>query len=670
MRTKFINTFCAVVLLVLLTGCNPEKELGLQSPSGNINLRVELNDIGEVFYSLQVNKKELVSTSKLGFDLMDNPEFSKGYTIEGKELKGENSEWKPVWGTDKLITNNFNQLKVNLKNEQGYLLNLYFKLYDDGLGFRYEIPRQQKVDSLFIKNELTEFNFTQGATAWSIPASYESYELVYRTSRLDEVKDANTPITFKTDLGLHVSIHEANLTDFAGMTVVNSGGNHFKSNLVPWPDGIKVKTKAPMLSPWRTLTITKDAAGLVESNLVLNLNEPNKIEDTSWIKPMKYIGIWWGMHLGVQTWTMGPRHGATTENMKAYIDFASDKKVDAVLTEGWNTGWENWGKPEAFDQTTPYADFDFDEIVRYSKEKGVELMGHHETGGDIFTYEARLDTAMKMLSYNGIRTLKTGYAGGVPGGYFHHSQRMVQHYRLVVEKAAKYQLMINAHEPIKATGIRRTWPNMMTREGARGMEWNAWSEGNSPEHYVIVPFTRCLGGPLDYTPGTFDILYENRKEYVKWNGNDKGNSRVNTTLAKQLALWVTLYSPLQMASDMIENYEGHNAFNFFENLPSDWEESKVLAAEIGDYFIVARRSGKNWYIGATTDENERTLNVDLSFLKPNKKYKAIIYADNEETDLINNPTSYSIYEKEVNNDMLLEIAMVAGGGQAIEIVEL
>jgi alpha-glucosidase len=657
-----------IPLIGILISCGQPNQLTISSPDGNLLLSINRNELGEIFYSVDAENQKLLSLSKLGLELADNQSLVSNFQIVDSEESNFYEEWQTVWGTDQMVINHYNQLFVKLRNENGVLLNMYFRVFDDGIGFRYEVPSQSGIDSILISDEITEFNFAQNGTAWSIPADYDSYEHLYRTTKLDEVKDANTPITLKTDSNWYVSIHEANLTDYAGMTFVNSGGTNFNCNLTPWPDGIKVKTKAPMVTPWRTLTITKDASELIESKMILNLNEPNVIEDVSWIKPMKYVGIWWGIHLGVETWTLGPNHGATTENMKRYIDFAAENNIDAVLAEGWNTGWENWGQPNAFDYTTPYSDYDLDEILRYSKEKGIELIGHHETGGDIISYEEKLDEVFSIFNKNGINAIKTGYAGSIPNGQHHHGQWMVKHYRKVVETAAKYQITLDVHEPIKATGISRTWPNMMTREGVRGMEWNAWSEGNPPEHHVIVPFTRGLGGPIDYTPGIFDILYKERKDYIRWNGNDKGNSRVNTTLAKQLALWITLYSPLQMASDMIKNYEDHPAFEFFSHLPSEWTESKVLEAEIGDYIMIARKSDEAWYIGAVTDEQSRLLELDLSFLTEGENYQAIIYADGDDANWKDNPTSYKIENLKVNSSTILEINMAPGGGQAIEII--
>lgn len=658
------------IVLILFCACTSINQVDVKSPNGNINLDLKLSESGQLNYTIQVDDNEVISLSRLGLNLKSDSLFTTGLRITEIVNNSKNEEWKPVWGPNKKILEKYNEVAISMKNHADMQLNLYVRVFDDGLGFRYEIPKQNGVDSIYIIKELTEFNLTSNGTAWTIPANYESYEMLYRTTQINEVTNANTPATFKTRDENYISIHEANLTDYAGMTLQNTGGTNFQANLVPWPDGIKVKTKGSVKSPWRTITITKTAAELVESNLIQNLNEACKLDDTTWIQPMKYIGIWWGMHLGVETWTPGPKHGATTDNMKKYIDFAAENNVHAVLAEGWNTGWENWGKPKAFDQQTPYADFDFDEIVRYANLKNVELIGHHETGGDYIFYEECMDAAFAKLHDNGIRTLKTGYAGPIPNGHFHHGQKMVQHYRKVVETAAKYHLMIDAHEPIKATGISRTYPNMMTREGARGMEWNGWSEGNPPEHHVILPFTRCLGGPIDYTPGTFDILYKNRKEYTKWNSNDKGNSRVNTTLAKQLALWVCLYSPLQMASDLVSNYEDQPAFEFFEKLPADFEESKVLLAEIGDVYSVARRKGENWYIGTITDENRRNVEIDLSFLEEGKEYMARIFADGAKANLKNNPTDIEIKDLQVDSKTKLSVKMIESGGQAVVIVPI
>ena len=452
------------------------------------------------------------------------------------------------------------------------------------------------------------------------------------------------------------------------MTLRKTDGLAFKSDLAPLPDGTKAHVGNKFTTAWRTVQLAPDAVGLINSSLILNLNEPSKIGDTSWIRPMKYVGVWWGMHLGVETWAMDDRHGATTENAKRYIDFAAANNIQGVLFEGWNEGWENWGGSQSFDFTKPYADFDIAEIVRYARERGIEIIGHHETGGNIPDYERQLERAVKWYADLGIHNLKTGYAGGISGGNNHHGQYMVRHYQHVVETAAKYRMTVNAHEPIKDCGIRRTWPNMMSREGARGKEWDAWSAGNPPSHEVTLPFTRLLAGPMDFTPGTFDILYENTRNSPRrklWNCGPEVDMRVNTTLAKQIAEWVIIYSPVQMASDLIENYEGHPAFRFFRDFDADCDWSRALAGEPGEFVAVVRRAGENYFLGAATDEQPRTLSLPLDFLKPGTKYRATIYADGPDADWKTNPTSYTISEREVSAADTLEVAMAPGGGQAV-----
>ena len=516
-------------------------------------------------------------------------------------------------------------------------------------------------------DELPEFRFAADGDSWTIPASFDTYELLYRKLPLSELADANTPATFKVG-GLYGSIHEAALYDFPEMTLRKTDGLAFKSDLAPLPDGTKAHVGNKFTTAWRTVQLAPDAVGLINSSLILNLNEPSKIGDTSWIRPMKYVGVWWGMHLGVETWAMDDRHGATTENAKRYIDFAAANNIQGVLFEGWNEGWENWGGSQSFDFTKPYADFDIAEIVRYARERGIEIIGHHETGGNIPDYERQLERAVKWYADLGIHNLKTGYAGGISGGNNHHGQYMVRHYQHVVETAAKYRMTVNAHEPIKDCGIRRTWPNMMSREGARGKEWDAWSAGNPPSHEVTLPFTRLLAGPMDFTPGTFDILYENTRNSPRrklWNCGPEVDMRVNTTLAKQIAEWVIIYSPVQMASDLIENYEGHPAFRFFRDFDADCDWSRALAGEPGEFVAVVRRAGENYFLGAATDEQPRTLSLPLDFLKPGTKYRATIYADGPDADWKTNPTSYTISEREVSAADTLEVAMAPGGGQAV-----
>lgn len=619
-------------------------------------------------YRISINDSSFIAPSQLGFEANNGINLYKDFQITGTDFSTKDEVWTQPWGENKSIRNHYNEMAIHLKDSKATRLTIRFRAFDDGIGFRYEY-QVPNIDSLFIINELTEFNIANNGVSWSIPANFETYELLYRTLPINKVETANTPMTFKTDNGIYASIHEAALTDFPEMTLKQTEACNFKSELAPWPDGIKARFAGGNVTiPWRTIQIAKEAVGLINSGLILNLNEPCALETTDWIKPMKYVGIWWGMHLGVETWTMDDRHGATTENAKRYIDFAAANNIEAVMFEGWNEGWESWGGMQTFDYTKPYADFDIVEVARYAKEKNIQIIGHHETGGNIPNYERQLDKAYKWYADLGIHSVKTGYAGAYPGGYWHHSQYGVRHYRKVVETAAKYHTTIDAHEPIKDTGIRRTYPNMMTREGARGMEWNGWSEGNPPEHHELLPFTRLLAGPMDYTPGTFDILYEktrNSPKRKKWNDLDKGNSRVNTTLAKQIANWVILYSPLQMASDMIENYENHPAFQFFRDFDADCDWSRALAGEPGKFVVVVRKAKQNYFLGASTNEEARTINIKLDFLEKGKLYKATIYADGKDANWETNPTDYQITEQIVTANESLSITMAAGGGQAI-----
>ena len=668
---KILTTAVLCLLLSFSMGATAMAE-SITSPDGQLKLNFSVNMQGEPVYELSYKGKEVIKPSKLGLELKNDPGLMNGFTLADIKTSAFDETWEPVWGEVKSIRNHYNEMAVNLINEDQVQLTLRFRVFNDGVGFRYEynVPN---VDSLMITDELTTFHFRQDGTSWSIPASAETYELLYKQQPISEVETANTPFTFKTADGVYGSIHEAALYDFSEMTLKQIGDYTLKAELTPWPDGIKVRKSNHFTTSWRTIQIAPEAVGLINSSLILNLNDPCVLETTDWIRPLKYIGVWWGMHLGVETWKMDERHGATTVNAKKYIDFAAANNIEAVLFEGWNEGWESWGGMQNFDFTKPYADFDIDEIVRYAKEKGIEIIGHHETGGNIPNYERQMVHAMQWYTDHSIHILKTGYAGAFPNGLSHHGQYGVNHYQKVVETAAEHRMTLDAHEPIKDTGIRRTWPNMMTREGARGMEWNAWSEGNPPSHHVMLPFTRLLSGPMDYTPGTFDILFQQTKDSPrrrKWNDQDKGNSRVNTTLAKQIANWVILYSPLQMASDMIEHYEGHPAFRFFRDFDPDCDESKALAGEPGEFVAVVRKAKNNYFFGAATNEAPRTLEIKLDFLKPGKQYKAVIYADGEKADWKTNPADYQITEQTVTAENTLTVRMAAGGGQAISFIQL
>ena len=653
----------SLAALALCGACS--QNTGVTSPDGTIRLAFAVDSAGRMTYSVTDGGVRLFEPSRLGFEAAEAA-LGGGFAVEHVSRTSVDETWTQPWGENKENRSRYNEMAVRLRNGGGVRLTLRFRVFDDGLGFRYEYEACG-ADSLRVTDELTEFRFAADGDSWTIPASFDTYELLYRKLPLSELADANTPATFKVG-GLYGSIHEAALYDFPEMTLRKTDGLAFKSDLAPLPDGTKAHVGNKFTTAWRTVQLAPDAVGLINSSLILNLNEPSKIGDTSWIRPMKYVGVWWGMHLGVETWAMDDRHGATTENAKRHIDFAAANNIQGVLFEGWNEGWENWGGSQSFDFTKPYADFDIAEIVRYARERGIEIIGHHETGGNIPDYERQLERAVKWYADLGIHNLKTGYAGGISGGNNHHGQYMVRHYQHVVETAAKYRMTVNAHEPIKDCGIRRTWPNMMSREGARGKEWDAWSAGNPPSHEVTLPFTRLLAGPMDFTPGTFDILYENTRNSPRrklWNCGPEVDMRVNTTLAKQIAEWVIIYSPVQMASDLIENYEGHPAFRFFRDFDADCDWSRALAGEPGEFVAVVRRAGENYFLGAATDEQPRTLSLPLDFLKPGTKYRATIYADGPDADWKTNPTSYTISEREVSSADTLEVAMAPGCGQAV-----
>ncbi|TRX60157.1 glycoside hydrolase family 97 protein [Fulvivirga sp. M361] len=665
------------LLIALLTmSCKKEiKEVRVASPDQSIRFALSLNTDGVPFYSVNKSGGELLSPSALGFDLKGTEDLKSGFFIQSMEESTFDETWNTAWGQFSSYRNHYNEVKITLKERSGTerALIITARVFDDGIGFRYEFPEQPNLDSVLILDELTEFQFTGDHKAWYTKADFDTYELKYNSTLLSEMESANTPFTLKTAEGVYISLHEANLTDYAGMSVKAKEGSPltYEADLAPWPDGIKVKNKTPFKTPWRTLQITDNPADLITSGLLLNLNEPNKLDDVSWITPMKYVGIWWSLHQGVETWTMGPEHGATTENMKKHIDFAAKHNIKGVMAEGWNQGWENWGKANVFDFITPYADYDLKEVVAYANEKGVSLISHHETGGNVTSYESNLQKAFDQLEKFGIHALKTGYAGPIqPEGHVHHNQYMVRHYRRVLEVAAQHKVMINAHEPIKPTGIERTMPNMMTREGAQGMEWNGWSHDITPEHTLILPFTRILAGPMDYTPGIFDLKYESYDDKRrKWHPSrgDITDMRVKTTLAKQLALMVILYSPMQMAADMIDIYEAHPAFQFIEDLEVDYDHTLVLEAEIGQHLVIARRTRENWYIGGATGKHSKQLQIELDFLEKGKRYSARIYEDAPETDLDNNPGAYQILETEVDRTSVIHAILMESGGIAISL---
>jgi alpha-glucosidase len=661
--------FLIVFLFLLITGaCSAFKKnqnIQISSPNGSIEVVFQLKE-GKPFYAVLRKGIVLIKDSRMGFLLKDAPALGENFKIVDTNESSFDETWTQPWGEVKNIRNHYKSLTISLEEKSGLKrkMNIVFRVFDDGVGFRYEMPEQPKLKNFIIMDELTEFVLTDDLTAWWIPAYGDNMdsEYLYKHNPVSQLKDKIlTPLTLESkDKKTFISIHEAALVDYASMNLLPQANLTLKCDLVPWSTGIKVEAAAPAKTPWRTIQIADKAGDLITSYLILNLNEPNKLGDVSWIKPGKYNGIWWGMHIKKNTWEGGPQHGATTKNVKELIDFASENSLSAVLAEGWNEGWEgDWVTHGKFSFTKSYTDYNLEELSAYAKQKNVGLIAHHETGGNVRNYEQQMEDAFKLCQKFGIQRLKTGYvAKFLDGKEEHQGQYMVRHYHRVVEMAAKYKVMLDVHEPVKDTGLRGTYPNMMTREGARGTEYEAWSEGNPPEHTAILPFTRCLGGPLDYTPGIFDIQIESLEDF-----------RVHTTLAKQLALYVVIYSPMQMAADLPENYRGNPAFKFIKDVPTDWDDTKIIHAEIGKYITTARkdRNSDDWYIGSITNEESRTLETKLDFLTPGKKYQAEIYADGENADMETNPLAIAIDSQTVTSETLLRIKLAPGGGQAIRL---
>lgn len=663
---------CLLPLCLFFLQSASSQPLETSSPNGILQVSFTLEN-GTPYYSVTRFGRQVMKPSKLGF-ILKNDSLDGDFTVTSSNRKLVDETWTQPWGEKKDIRNHYNELRVNLAKESSHKMTVVFRVFDDGIGFRYEIPEQPNLSKFEIMDEVTEFVLAEDHTAWWIPAyKWNRYEYLYKQSSVSEIDTVCTPFTMETSNGLYLSIHEAALTDYASMTLARIDEHTLKADLVPWSDGVKVKTSAPMKTPWRTIQIADTPCGLITSYLILNLNEPNKLGDVSWIKPGKYVGIWWEMHLGTSTWGSGEKHGATTENTKRYLDFAAKYGFDGVLVEGWNIGWDgDWQQnSELFSFTKPYDDFDIEELANYAAEKGVRLIGHNETSGGISNYERQMADGFAMYKRLGVRAVKTGYVShgqnikridgnGKEQREWQHGQYMVRHYRKAVEEAAKHHIMLDVHEPVNDTGIRRTYPNMMTREGARGQEYNAWGSegGNPPEHTTILPFTRLLAGPMDFTPGTFDLLFEEARP----------DNRVSTTLAKQLALYVVLYSPLHMASDLPENYEARpEPFQFIVDVPTDWQDTQVLHARIGNYLTIVRqdRNSPDWYLGSVTDEEGRVLKAPLHFLTPGRKYVAEIYRDGKNADWKSNPYDIEIDKRLVDSAGILTLRLAPGGGQAI-----
>ena len=687
-----------LVLLLTITFGNAQSIL---SPSQKLILTFSLSKEGKPTYSVTYKNQSIVSESTLGIKLKASNSLDANFVIDSIGHKSVNETWQPVLGEQSNIKNNYNEMTLALSQMgNNRKMNIVFRIFDEGVAFRYEFPKQEKLNYFIISDEKSQFNLTGNHKAFWLPGDFDSQEYPYTESKLSEVNTDNidknngiglksiagkfviqSPLMMKSAEGVYINIFEAAVVNYPVMHLDLVPENfQLTSHLVPNAIGDKAYLQTPCVSPWRTIMISNDAREIVSSKMILNLNEPCKIADVSFIKPMKFVGVWWEMHVGKSTWDYAGsqnaqnaadgqlkpsgKHGATTENTKKYIDFAAKNGFDGVLVEGWNSGWEDWygnWKENVFDFVTPYPDYNLKEVNDYAKSKGVKMIMHNETSASVANYERHLDRAFNLMKEYGYPGVKTGYVGRIiPRGEFHDGQTMVNHYNYVAQRAADFQLMVDSHESSRPTGYSRTYPNYVAAEAARGNEFNAWSVGNPPMHETILPFTRLLGGPMDYTPGIFEI----KMSYYDKNKTEQ----VHTTLAKQLALYLTMYSPMQMAADLPENYERYpDAFQFIKDVAVDWQDSKYLEAEPGDYLTVARKekNGERWFLGAITDENARDTEIKLDFLSPNKKYKAIVYQDGKDADWKNNPKSYTIKTLEVTCKSKIKLHLRNGGGTAI-----
>ncbi|TBR14581.1 MAG: glycoside hydrolase family 97 protein [Lysobacter sp.] len=650
----------------------------IESPDSILRVELDIDD-GRMGYRVFRKGVPVIGTSRLGFLFQNAEQLQRNLAFTSQATRSFDETWEQPWGERRITRNRYNELRARFTETTRLkrAIDVVFRVYDDGLGFRYEFPDQPGMHDVRITEELTEFDVAQPASkAWWIPAGeWNRYEYLYNSTRLDQVGQAHTPITIRTDDGLYVSFHEAALVDYSSMWLRRVEGQRLRAQLSPGPEGWKVRRTAPFTTPWRTLTISDRAGGLVESSLILNLNEPNRLGDVSWFKPAKYVGIWWTLHLETQSWATGPRHGATTAETKRYIDFAAKHGFRGVLVEGWNPGWDGqwFGNGWNFDFTKATPDFDIEELSRYGKARGVHLVGHHETGCAASHYEQQMDRAFALDERLGIDVVKTGYVcdagqierqdtiGGPIIREWHDGQWNANHHLRVVLAAAKHHVAINPHEPIKDTGLRRTYPNWVAREGARGMEYNAWGNPpNPPEHEANLVFTRMLAGPMDFTPGVVSLKGRNGQPF-------------QSTLARQLADYVVLYSPIQMVADLPEHYEARpDALRFIEDVPTDWDDTRVINGEPGDFVTIARRErrGSDWYVGAVTDENARTLKLPLGFLDPGRAYEAQIYRDGDDADWKTNPFAFTVETRRVTRDDVLDLRLAPGGGQAIRLKAL
>lgn len=700
---KIIINICVLLLAV---GSLSAQEL--KSPNGDFSMDFSLLKDGTPTYKLTYKGKAIIKESKLGFELKDDDtSLLNGFSVEDTQTSTFNETWKPVWGEVSEIKNHYNELAVTLNQKStDRKMTIRFRLFDDGLGFRYEFPKQKNLVYFVIKEERTQFAMAGDHTAFWIPGDYDTQEYDYTESKLSEIRGkmdqaitpnasqqpfsktgVQTSLMMKTEDGLYINLHEAALINYSAMHLnLDDKSMVFQSWLTPDANGDKGYLQAPFNTPWRTIIASDDARDILASKMTYNLNEPSKIEDTSWIKPVKYVGVWWEMITGKSSWSYtndfpsiklgetdyskanpSGTHGATTANVKKYIDFAAENGFDAVLVEGWNVGWEDWfgkSKDYVFDFVTPYPDFDVEEIHSYAKSKGIKMMMHHETSSSVRNYERHMDAAYKFMNDNGYTSVKSGYVGDIlPRGENHYNQWIVNHYQYALEKAADYKIMVNAHEAVRPTGVARTYPNLIGNESARGTEYQAFG-GSKPNHVTVLPFTRLIGGPMDYTPGIFEM------DISKMNPDN--HSHLNATIANQLALYVTMYSPLQMAADTPENYNRFpDAFQFIKDVAIDWDDSKYLEAEPGKYVTVARKAkgANNWFVGNANGLEKRTSEIKLDFLDTGKKYEAIIYADAKDAHYKTNPQAYKITKQTVTNKTKLTIDSAPGGGFAISIIE-
>jgi len=700
------NLFFASLILFAFSSIAEAQQL--KSPEGKFVMEFSLQNDGTPTYNLKYKNKEVIKTSKLGLELKDDKKsLLNDFTVVDSKTSTFDETWKPVWGEVDKIRNHYNELAVTL-NQKGTdrQIIIRFRLFDDGLGFRYEFPTQKNLTYFIIKEERSQFAMAGDHTAFWIPGDYDTQEYDYTKSKLSEIRGLSekaftanvsqksfsptgvqTALMLKTNDGLYINLHEAALINYSCMHLnLDDKTMTFTSWLTPDAKGDKGYMQAPSHSPWRTIMVSDDAREILASKMTYNLNDPSKIENTSWIKPVKYIGVWWEMITGKSSWSYtndfptvqlgvsdfskakpNGTHGANNANVKKYIDFAAANGFDAVLVEGWNEGWEDWfghSKDYVFDFVTPYPDFDVKGLHEYAKSKGVKMIMHHETSGSVRNYERHIDAAYKFMNDNGYDAVKSGYVGDIlPRGENHYNQWIVNHYQYAIEKAADYKIMVNAHEAVRPTGIARTYPNLIGNESARGTEYQAFG-GSKPNHVTVLPFTRLIGGPMDYTPGIFEM------DISKMNPDNK--SHVNSTIANQLALYVTMYSPLQMAADTPENYNRFpDAFQFIKDVAVDWSESKYIEAEPGDFITVARKAKgtNNWFVGNVNGETARTSNIDFSFLEKGKKYTATIYADAKDAHYKTNPQAYTIKKIAVTNKSKLSQLSAPGGGYAISIIE-